>query len=231
MDLQGNTTSPNWLNTYQPNNGSTNDYAHDKTGLIRNLEELTARCSSLISSKDEADFDNVDTWISSFTHHLAVHTVQNGIFYPLKDNYTKFKDAHPQEDEAVIKSFIKILDRNAKSSFIAMCGFQIETILKAIAQKHNIELEGSTRVRFDSVLTHFAVSSEDKLNLIDIFYWTRNTLHNGGLVDKSGTRSYRGHIFMFEVGKYMKHTTWDYYTFFVSEIIGLFEEILHSKKY
>ena len=232
MDLQENPTSTNWLSAYQLSDGSVDNYVHDKTGLIDNLQKLMAKCISLINNKTEGDFDEVDTWISSFAHHLAVHTVQNGVFYPLADNYVRFKAAQPQANEAIIGSFIKILDRNAKSCFIAMCGFQIETILKKIAQKHNIELKYPMRAKFDSVLTYFAVSGkEDKLNLVDIFYWTRNTLHNGGLADRSVQRSYKRHLFVFKAGEDMQHGTWDYLTYFVNEIIGLFEEILHTEKY
>ena len=113
-----------------------------------------------------------------------------------------------------------------------MCGFHLETILKQIAKAHNIKMDNSTiRAKFQSVLEYFGTSSEDKLNLINAFYWTRNTLHNREVVNRTDEISYQGHTFRFEVGKTIKHATWDYFTYFVNEIIGLFEEILNSKKY
>ncbi len=231
MDLQENHTLPHWLSLCQFNDGSVNDYFDNEAGLIDNLVELTARCSSLISNKDEADFDEVDTWISSFIHHLMAHTIQVGLLYPLSKSYQAAKDVQPNTDEKIIQSFITMLDRDAKFCFTAICGFQIEIILKKIAQKHKIKWKKFMRDRFNDVLTHFTVPNEDKLNLIDIFYWTRNTLHNGGFVDRSGERSYKSHTFVFEKDKEIKHATWDYLIYFVREIIGLFEEILHSEKY
>ncbi len=87
------------------------------------------------------------------------------------------------------------------------------------------------RTRFESVLQYFEIPMEDKLDLIDIFYWTRNTLHNGARVDRSGDRSYDGFTYVFEIGKPLKHVHWRYLTYFVSEIIEIFEQILSAKKY
>ena len=231
MSLQENDALPNWLILHQFDDGGVDDYFDKKTGLMNNLEKLIDKCASLISNKNEADFDEVDDLISSFTHHLMVHTIQNGIIYPLSKSYKSAKDVQPKTNDKVIRSFIKTLDLNARSSFIAMCGFQIETILKKIAQKHNIVLKNSMHDRFNDVLTHFAIPIEDKLNLIDIFYWTRNTLHNGGLVDRAGRKFYDGYTYVFEKNKVMAYATWDHLTYFVCEIIGLFKEILNSEKY
>ena len=149
-----------------------------------------------------------------------------------KNNYDRLKAVNPNLDEKKANTLIQIIDLNAKSSFVSMCGFQLEAILKQIAKAHDIKMNGSSmRSKFQSVLKYFEISSEDKLNLIDVFYWTRNTLHNRGIVDRPDETSYKGHTYEFEVGKEMKHATWDYFTYFVSEIIGLFEEILNSKKY
>jgi len=152
--------------------------------------------------------------------------------YPLREIYDILKSKNPNLDEKKAEVLIQIVDLNAKSSFVSMYGFQVETILKQIANVYNIDMNSrSMRTKFQNVLEYFETSSDDKLNLIDVFYWTRNTLHNGGIVDRRGETSYKGHTYKFEIGKEIEHATWDYFTYFGSEIIGLFEDILNSKKY
>ena len=211
---------------------NNSNYVFNSEYLINNFKELINRCGSLLEGKDEKDFNEVDLWINSFTHHLAVHQLHVDTFYPLAKSRGMFEMMQPQLDQNIMNSFIDILDRNAKSCFVTMCGFQVETILKWIAQIHNIKLNGrSMRNKFKNVLDYFEIVNDDKLNLIDIFYWTRNTLHNGGSVTRSATRSYKRHIFVFKTGNTITHATWDYLTYFVNEIIELLEEILRAKKY
>lgn len=213
-------------------NESVDDYVLDSTKLVTNFQKLINRNFSLLKNKKEDELNQVDLYINFFNHHLVVHQMQINIFYPLQQNYVRLKTFNPNLDEKKLNVFIQIIDINSKSSFVSMCGFQLETILKQIAKQHDIQMnKSSMRTKFQSVLEYFEISSEDKLNLIDVFYWTRNTLHNGGIVDTPGERSYKGFTFKFEVGETMKHATWDYFTYFVSEIIGLFEEILNSEKY
>lgn len=213
-------------------NESVDDYVLDSTNLVTNFQRLINRNFSLLKNKKEDELNQVDLYINFFSHHLMVHQMHINVFYPLKNNYDRLKAVNPNLDEKKANTFIQIIDLNAKSSFVSMCGFQLEAILKQIAKTHDIKMnEGSMRSKFQSVLKYFEISSEDKLNLIDVFYWTRNTLHNGGIVDRPDETSYKGHTYEFEVSKGIKHATWDYFTYFVSEIIGLFEEILNSKKY
>lgn len=213
-------------------NESVNDYVLDSTNLFTNFQLLINRNFALLKNKTEDELNQVDLYINFFNHHLVVHQMQINIFYPLQQNYVRLKTVNPALDEKKVNAFIQIIDLNAKSSFVLMCGFQLETILKQIANAHDIKMnESSMRTKFQSVLEYFELVSEDKLNLIDIFYWTRNTLHNGSVVDRNGERSYNGFTFKFEVGESLKHATWDYFTYFVSEIIGIFEEILNSKNY
>jgi hypothetical protein len=56
-------------------------------------------------------------------------------------------------------------------------------------------------------------------------------LHSGGKVTKGGYRKYKGGNFDFIVGKTMKHAEWEYFTYFVSDIINIIQEILKSPKF
>lgn len=212
-------------------NESVDDYVLDSTNLVTNFQRLIKRNFSLLKNKEE-ELNQVDLYINFFSHHLTVHQIHINIFYPLKNNYENLKTVNPNLDEKKANALIQIIDLNAKSSFVSMCGFQLENILKQIAKAHDIKMNNNNmRTKFQSVLEYFEISSEDKLNLIDVFYWTRNTLHDGSIVDRPNETSYQGHIYRFEVGKGIEHATWDYFTYFVNEIIGLIEEILNSKKY
>lgn len=211
-------------------NKSVDAYYCDKIMLVKNFKNLITRNFSLI--KNEKELSEVDLCINSFHLHLMVHEIHIHDFYPLKDTYNYLKSGISNLDEKQVNALTQIIDLNAKSSFISMCGFQIETILKKIAKPHNICIDnGSMRTKFQCVLKFFEIPSKDNLDLIDIFYWTRNTLHNGGIVDKQGEILYQTHTYKFEKNKEMEHATWDYYTYFVCKIIGIFEEILNSKKY
>ena len=213
-------------------NESVDDYVFDSTNLWTNFQLLITRNFALLKNKTGDELNQVDLYINFFNHHLVVHQMQINIFYPLNQNYARLKATNPKLDEDKAKAFIQIIDLNAKSSFVTMCGFQLETILKEIAKAHDIKLnDKSMRTKFQSVLEYFEIVSDDRLNLIDIFYWTRNTLHNGSVVSIPSERSYMGHSYKFEIGAGLKHATWDYFTYFVGEIIGIFEEILNSKKY
>lgn len=211
-------------------NKSVDEYYDDKTMLVKNFKNLITRNFSLIKNKEK--LNEVDVCINSFHFHLMVHEIHIHVFYPLKDTENKLESNIPNLDEKKAKALTLIIDLNAKSSFISMCGFKIETILKKIAKTHNICMKDSNiKTRFQCVLEFFEIPSKDKLDLIDILYWTRNTLHNGGIVNKQSEILYQNHTYKFEINKVIEHATWDCFIYFVSETIGLFEEILNSKKY
>jgi len=208
------------------------DYVYDNTELVTNFQKLITKNFSLLKDKKGKELSDVDLYINFFNHHLIVHQMKINIFYPLHVNYVRLKAINPTLDESKAKTFINVIDLEAKSSFVTMCGFQIETILKKIVKTHNIEMNNqSMRTRFQSVLEYFEIPLDDKLDLIDVYYWTRNTLHNGGRVDKIGKCVYGDFTYVFEINKPLNHTRWNHLTYFVSEIIGIFEQILNSEKY
>lgn len=213
-------------------NESVDDYVHDSTELVINFQKLITKNFSLLKDKKGKELSDVDLYINFFNHHLVVQQMKINIFYPLNNNYVRLKTINPTLDDSKAKTFINVIDLEAKSSFVSMCGFHIETILKKIAKTHNIIMNNqSMRTKFQSVLEYFEIPLNDNLDLIDVFYWTRNTLHNGGRVDKNGKCTYENYTYVFEINKPMYHARWNYLTYFVNKIIGIFEQILDSEKY
>lgn len=125
-------------------NESVDDYFLDNSKLVVNFQELISRNFSLLKNKKEEELNQVDLYINFFSHHLTVHQMHINIFYPLKNNYDNLKLVNPNLDEKKAGTFIQIIDLNAKSSFVSMCGFQLETILKQIAKAHDIKMNNST---------------------------------------------------------------------------------------
>jgi len=113
-------------------NESVDDYVLDSTNLVTNFQRLINRNFSLLKNKKEDELNQVDLYINFFSHHLTVHQLHINVFYPLKNNYDLLKTVNPNLDEKKANTFIQIIDLNAKSSFVSMCGFQLETILKQI---------------------------------------------------------------------------------------------------
>lgn len=211
-------------------NKSVYDYYHDKTILVKNFQNLIARNFSLIKNKE--DLNEVDKCINLFHLHLMVHEIHIHAFYPLKDTENKLESISSNLDEKTVEILIQMIVLDAKSSFIVMCCFQIENILKQIAETHGIPInKGNIKTKFQRVSEFFETPSKDNVNFIDILYKTRNTLHNGGIVNKQSEILYQNHTYKFEINKVIEHATWDCFIYFVSETIGLFEEILNSKKY
>ena len=212
--------------------GNDDDYVYNSDKLVRNLQMLIERNSGSLKNKKESEFSNVDLYINHFSHHLTVHLFKIKKFYPLIINQEELESTFSSLSISIMEPLIETIDLDSKSSFITLCCFQFETILKKISEAHKIKLENkSMRIKFENVLKYFDIPLDDKLDLIDVFYWTRNTLHDGGKVNKSGTRTYAGQKYVFEIDKPLLHTHWRNFIYFASEILGIFEQILNSEKY
>lgn len=208
-------------------------YYYENTTLQRYLNELLQKVSVMIKDKREDDFDDIEIQLSGLMHLLAYFLIQIGLLYPLKATIERLIQSQPNADEAVIRSHVTFIDMTCKQSFVVLTAFSLETILKLIADKYQIPFNDGDSVskRYCAVMRYFDVEIGERDALLDIFYWTRNTLHYGGKVTKEGSRKYKGGNFDFIVGETMKHAEWEYFTYFVSDIINIVQEIFKSSKF
>lgn len=209
-------------------------YFHVNTTLMQNMNELLLKSSTMINKeKKEEDFDEIEIQISGLMHLLAYFQVQIGLLYPLKSTISHLKQSQPKADEGVIISHVTYIDLTCKKSFIVLTAFTFETILKFIAEKYGISFPDNTSLtkKYCIVMEYFDVRIGEREALLDIFHWTRNTLHYGGKVTRENHLKYKGGDFHFIPEQEMKHADWDYFTYFVSDIIDIFGEILKSPKF
>ena len=118
-------------------NEGVDDYVYDKTELVVNLQKLITRNFSLLKDKKGEELSVVDLYINFFNHHLTVQQMKINVFYPLYNNYVRLKAINPSLDDDKVKTFINVIDLDSKSSFVTMCGFQLETILKNCQDPQN----------------------------------------------------------------------------------------------
>lgn len=183
--------------------------------------------------KQEENFDEIEIQLSGLMHLLAYFLIQIGLLYPLKDTIEHLKQSQPNSNESVIRSHVTFIDMTCKQSFVVLTAFSLETILKLIAERYGISFNDKDTIskKYCTVMKYFDVEIGEREALLDIFYWTRNTMHYGGKVSREGHRKYKGCDFDFIIGSTMKHAEWQYFTYFVSEIINIIQEIIKSPKF
>ena len=201
--------------------------------LINDFQKLIDKNERIQKKfKKDTKLNNVDKCIASFGLFLIAQQMKLEKCYPLSQFYELLKIRNEQ-NEYIIKSIVETINLDLKASFVTLCGFQIENIIKQIADVNGIEIRERSSIdgKFKKVLTYLDIPLDDKLELIKIFYYTRNTLHSGYRATKSVDITYKDMTFSFIENKTIKHTNWNDFIYFVNEIIGLIEQILNSKKY
>lgn len=208
-------------------------YYYENETLRGHLKVLLNKVSKMIEGKQEEDFDEIEIQLSGLMHLLVYFDIQVGLLYPLKSTIEHLKQSQPNADEAIIINHVTFIDLTCKQSFVVLTAFSLETILKFIADKYKITINDRDSIskQYCTVMQYFDVEIGERDALLDIFYWTRNTLHHGGKVTKAGQRKYKGGNFDFITGKIMKHAEWEYFTYFVNDIIDIIQEILKSQKF
>lgn len=208
-------------------------YYNDSKTLRDNLRKLLEKVSIMIKDKPEENFDEIDIQLSAVMHLLVYFDIQVGLLYPLKDTIERLKISHPRSNETIIRSHVMFIDMICKQEFVALIAFSLETTMKSIAKKYNIPLNDRDAIskKYRTIMQYFDVEIGERDALVDIFHWTRNTLHSGGEVTIDGHRKYKGHDFYFKIGEPMKHADWDYFTYFVNDMLNIIQEILKSPKF
>lgn len=210
-------------------------YVYENKTLQHNMNGLLEKASTMINKeKKEENFDEIEIQISGLLHLLAYFQIQIGLLYPLKDTILRLKQSQPNADVDVISSHVTYIDITCKKSFIVLTAFTFETILKFIAEKYGVSFPDkkiSLTKKYCVVMEYFGVEIGERAVLLDIFHWTRNTLHHGGKVTQENHLKYKGGEFHFIPDQEMKHADWDYFTYFVGDIIDIFRDILKSPKF
>ena len=165
-------------------------------------------------------------------YNLEVYSMFIGLHYPLCKMHYSLASTNSNTDPIIIKNMVDYTDINLRTSFATMCGFQFEKILKAVVRRHCLYIKkGPIMCRFKKLSEYFDVNPNDTFNLAKVFYKTRNTLHNGGIVNNNETLEYNGHKFRFEINERMRHVRWSWLVFFASEFIRVFSDIADSEKF
>ena len=208
----------------------------DHMEVARNIISLNQKLRRIIEHKEETGFSDIDLEISALMHQMTYFSTLVQLFYPLETTFERMKlnPTNPNDDET-IKAQVIAIDFNCRKSFLVLTAFSLETLLMAIAEKHSISLNprDSITKNYLTVMDYFEIDHGEYEDLLKIFHYTRNTLHSGTKIKKSSPPlTYKGKTFTFEIGqKFMEYTTWNYFTYFTSEIIEIFEKIYKSTKF
>lgn len=208
----------------------------DHMEVVRNILSLNQRLRKMIEHKEESGFSDIDLEISGLMHQMTYFSTLIQLLYPLERTFEMMKSnpTNPN-DEETIKSQVIAIDFNTRKSFLVLAAFSLETLLYVIAEKHSIILNEQDAItqNYLKVMDFFEIEHDEYENLLKIFRYTRNSLHSGTKIKKSwGPFTYQGKIFSATVGQgYVEHTTWNYFTYFTHEIVGIFEKIYKSSKF
>lgn len=218
------------------NDTKPKDEYFDHKELFKNILNLNKKLRRIIEHKTEAEFSDIDLEISGLMHQMTYFSTLVQLFYPLETTYNRMRlnPTNPNSDE-VIEKQVESIDFNCRKSFLVLTAFSFETLLGVIAKKYAISFDDchSMTLKYLKVIDYFEIEREEYEDLLKIFHYTRNTLHSGTHVTKdSEPLQYKGKTFIFEIGqRNVEHTTWNYFTYFTSEIIEIFEKIYKSSKF
>lgn len=208
----------------------------DHVEVVKNIVLLNKKLRAIIEHKEESGFSDIDLEISSLMHQMTYFSTLVQLFYPLEKTYEMMKQnpTNPNDDNT-IKSQVISIDFNNRKSFLVLTAFSFETLLKVIAKKYSISLDSRNSIteNYLKVMDYFEIDHEEYEDLLKVFHYTRNTLHSGTHITKdSEPLRYKGKTFTFKIGqKNVEHTTWNYFTYFTSQIIEIFAKIYKSPKF
>ena len=199
----------------------------DADGLYAMFQDLindATRLASREKTKKEGDVYK-SAW--TLVYNLYAHYMVIRSFYPLCQIRDRIQSECGIVDHDTQESMIEGVDMNTRAWFVTMCGFGFEKIIVEISKRNGIKYDRlNIKPKFKGVLDKFKLPYDENLNLVDIFYYTRNTLHNGGVVSSDVTLEYKGRKFEFTSNEVMKHAGWGSLIFLAREIIRLLDTII-----
>ncbi|MDA7959301.1 MAG: hypothetical protein MPJ08_01050 [Nitrosopumilus sp.] len=199
--------------------------------LHRIFGSLIKDASELVDKEERGPDNGVYNSVAVFTYNLAVYDMLLRLLYPLSNTHQFLASKGNIKDSSIQENIVEYTDINLRTSFAAMCGFNFEKIMMEIAKRHDLNLRGPVKDRFKELAEYFEVYPDSVFALAEVFYRTRNTLHNGGMVDKDDTLKYNNHEFGFQINEPMRHASWSWLIFFASEFIRVFIDIADSEKF
>jgi len=218
------------------NNTTTNNESPDPQEILENIVLIKEKLRKMIEYKEKLGFSDVDLEISSLMHQFTYFGTLVHSFYPLERTFEMIDqtNSNPNSEETTMVQ-VQAIDFCNRKSFVVLTSFSLETLLDVIAEKHKILFNSRDSIvnKYLKVMDFFDIELGEYENLLKIFHYTRNSLHSGTKIKKEwGPYTYKGKEFSVKFGqKHVEHTTWNYFTYFTSEIIGIFEKIYKSKKF
>ena len=208
----------------------------DHVSVYKNLHQMSDELNLLIKDNEKSGFSDIDLEISGMMHSMTYFSIIVQMFYPLETTFERMKQnpTNPNTDDE-IKAQVENIDFINRKSFLVITAFNFETLLNVIADKHSIIFNSQYRIidNYLQVLDCFEIKREKYENLLRIFHYTRNTLHSGTKIKRAwGPLNFEGEEFSVQLGqKLIKHTSWNYFTYFTSRMINIFKEIYESPKF
>ncbi len=208
----------------------------DHVSVYKNLHQMSDKLNLLIKDNEKSGFSDIDLEISGMMHCMTYFSIIVQMFYPLETTFERMKQnpTNPNTDDT-IKAQVENIDFINRKSFLVITAFNFETLLNVIAEKHSIIFNSQYRIidNYLQVFDYFGIKHEKYENLLKIFHYTRNTLHSGTKIKRAwGPLDFEGEIFSVQLGqKPIKHTSWDYFTYFTDRMINIFKEIYESPKF
>lgn len=208
----------------------------DHVSIYKNLHQMSDKLNLLIKDNEKSGFSDIDLEISGIMHSMTYFSIIVQMFYPLETTFERMKQnlTNPNTDDT-IKSQVENIDLINRKSFLVITAFNFETLLNVIADKHGIIFNSQYRIidNYLQVFDYFGIKHEKYENLLKIFHYTRNTLHSGTKIKRAwGPLDFEGETFSVQLGqKLIKHTSWDYFTYFTDRMINIFKEIYESPKF
>lgn len=215
--------------------GTINDNP-DPQEILENIALIKEKLRRMIIHKEKLGFSDVDLEISSLMHQFTYFGTLIHLFYPLEKTFEMINQikSNPNSEETTTVQ-VQAIDFCNRKSFVGLTLFSLETLLGVIAEKHEILFNSNDSItkKYLKVMDFFDIEHMEYENLLKIYHYTRNSLHSGTKIKKEwGPYTYKGKEFSVKIGqKYVEHTTWNYFTYFTSEIIGIFEKIYQSSKF
>ena len=207
------------------------DKSLDHIQVIQNINLLTERLNQILVHK-QTDFLDIDSQISSLVYQMNYFSMLVNFFYPLKRTCEMLKTNPEFTNEKIAENQTMIIDRINRKSFLALTLFDFETLLHVIAEKYHIPLNDHIIKNYMKVIRYFKVKDDEYENLLKIVHYTRNSLHSDTRIKKEWCIKYKGKEFSMKIGqKRVKHVSWDYFIYFIGNVIEIFEKIYKSSKF
>ena len=208
----------------------------DPQEILENIVLIKEKLRKMIKHKEKLGFSDVDLEISSLMHQFTYFGNLIYSFYPLEKTFEMINqiNSNPNSEETTMVQ-VQSIDLCNRKSFVVLTSFSLETLLGIMAEKHEVLLKSGDPIidKYLKVMNFFDIEYGEYENLLKIFHYTRNSLHSGTKIKKEwGPYMYKGKEFSVKIGqKFVEHTTWNYFTYFTNEIIGIFEKIYQSPKF